>query len=70
MREGRTLKIKGMRDRRVMRPARSVRKPRALEEDLDEEEEEEEVPTLSLWAALVLLVVVTVSHVLSCLGRC
>lgn len=59
MREGRNLKIKGLRDRRVMRPAKSVRKPRALEEDLDEEEEEEEIPVLSLWAALVLLLVVT-----------
>ncbi|ORY76541.1 Sodium/calcium exchanger protein-domain-containing protein [Leucosporidium creatinivorum] len=57
-REGRL--VYGLGDRRVMRPAKSVRKPRALEEDFDDEEEEEEIPTLSLWAALVLLTVVTV----------
>lgn len=52
--------VYGLGDRRVMRPAKSVRKPRALEEDLDDEEEEEEIPTLSLWAALILLTIVTV----------
>jgi hypothetical protein len=43
-----------------MRPAKSVRKPRALEEEYDDEEDEEEIPSLSLWAALILLTAVTV----------
>lgn len=59
--------VYGLGDRRVMRPAKSVRKPRALEEDLDDEEEEEEIPTLSLWAALILLTIVTVSQ--ACLSE-
>lgn len=55
--------VYGLGERRVMRPAKSVRKPRALEEDLEDDEEEDEIPTLSLWAALVLLTIVTVSCV-------
>lgn len=48
-----------------MRNARSARRPRlavaeAGGEGYEIEEEEEEVPALSLWAALILLVVVTV----------
>ncbi|KAI5481582.1 pentatricopeptide repeat protein [Pseudohyphozyma bogoriensis] len=48
-------------DHRALRAAKSVRKPRVLQEETgEEEEEEEEIPQLSLWAALILLVIVTV----------
>lgn len=49
----------GMKNHRALRQARSARR-RYVEEAQDKEEEEEEIPTLSLWAALVLLVGVTV----------
>ena len=50
------------RGHRVFRPAPSVRRPRVAEEATEEAEEEEEgeVPTINLWSALILLVIVTV----------
>ena len=54
--------IWGMGDRRALRNARSTRQPRlaTVEDGQDEEEDEEEIPQLSLYAALVLLIAVTV----------
>lgn len=45
---------------RALVQARSVRKPRMLEEE-EGEEEEEEIPLLNLYSSLLLLAVVTVS---------
>lgn len=53
-----------MKNHRALRQARSARR-RYVEEAQDKEEEEEEIPTLSLWAALVLLVGVTVCVLLA-----
>lgn len=49
------------RGHRAFRQAPSARRPRVIEEAVEDgEEEEEEVPQLNLWSALILLVVVTV----------
>ncbi|GAA5856154.1 hypothetical protein JCM9279_004929 [Rhodotorula babjevae] len=60
LRDGR--QVWGMKEHRAFKQAKSVQRQRRLEEGLAEDEEEEEVeePTLNKWAALVLLVVVTV----------
>ncbi|KAL8293474.1 hypothetical protein RQP46_000175 [Phenoliferia psychrophenolica] len=54
--------IWGMGERRALRQARSTRRPKlaTVEDGEEEEEDEEEIPQLSLYAALVLLIVVTV----------
>lgn len=52
-----------MGDRRALKQARSARRRRVVQEEEDEEEEEKEIPQLSLWGALVLLLVVTVRPV-------
>ncbi|KAM0748657.1 Calcium/proton exchanger [Meredithblackwellia eburnea MCA 4105] len=54
--------IWGMGEHRALRNARSARRPKiaTVEDGSEEEEDEEEIPQLTLWAALALLVGVTV----------
>lgn len=61
--EDRSRQVWGMGERRALRQARSARQPKlaTVEDGEEEEEEEEEIPQLSLYAALVLLIAVTVS---------